>query len=293
VEGFRNQIRNHLQIWLHRWQPVPRICVQTLRRAAPGPRQTQYDGENKISVVRQHFDYENDAERLEIIGRAAVDLYQRVGDEALRTPLNSVLVNDQCLRIANLADELDGDEIAKMQLLRIFRRFELPEMPLRRAGNELYFSADEWFWFFCAAGLVNAIEGNRVRAAEKLPYPNPVHQYLSALGKTRHKTLGTALITWLLNRNGITENRPVARNFAAYVLGMLNVSEAQDALAEALETDDGTSVRLYCAASLGKLRSRRYLSLLVRQYHDSDDPELRSTLGQAVCRITGVAHYEM
>lgn len=74
---------------------------------------------------------------------------------------------------------------------------------------------------------------------------------------------------------------------------MLGSLHAQDDLARAARDDRGQDVRLYCITSLGKLRSRRHLMLLVRLYREETDPRLRLTIGQAVCRIVGIAHYEL
>ena len=91
----------------------------------------------------------------------------------------------------------------------------------------------------------------------------------------------------------IVANKPIVRNFAAYVLGMLGALEAQDALARACETDRGQDVALYSVTSLGKIRSRRYLDLLVDQFEKVSDSHLRLTIGQAICRIIGIAEYEL
>jgi HEAT repeat protein len=84
----------------------------------------------------------------------------------------------------------------------------------------------------------------------------------------------------------------VARNFAAYVIGMIGGIQAQDALAEALQSDKGVDVSRYCITSLGKLRSRRHLPLLVQFFQTGND-DLRLVISQAVSNIVGIAHYEL
>jgi hypothetical protein len=98
-----------------------------------------------------------------------------------------------------------------------------------------------------------------------------------------------ALIKWLQAENG----EPIARNYAAYTLGMLGVSDAADALAKAARTDLGLDVKLYCITSLGKIRARKHRGLLVELY--DEEPELRrkTTIGQALCRMVGLIDYEL
>jgi hypothetical protein len=80
---------------------------------------------------------------------------------------------------------------------------------------------------------------------------------------------------------------------AAYVLGMLGAIDAQEDLARAAVDDLGQDVRLYCVTSLGKLRARQQLPVLKQLYAREADQQLRLMIAQAICRMTGVADYEM
>jgi hypothetical protein len=73
---------------------------------------------------------------------------------------------------------------------------------------------------------------------------------------------------------------------------MIDARAWESTLAEAVATDEGAEVRLYSITSLGKLRSRRYLRLLVDLYDSLRDKE-RLFASQAIARIVGIARYEL
>jgi len=122
-----------------------------------------------------------------------------------------------------------------------------------------------------------------------------VHQYLAALvARTPDRSNIVAVLrTWLSRRSGINGVRPIARNFAAYVLGMVGADEASDQLAESLVEDEVAEVRLYCVTSLGKLRARRHLALLRDTYKSSREAIEQETIAKAICRIIGIARFEL
>jgi HEAT repeat protein len=97
----------------------------------------------------------------------------------------------------------------------------------------------------------------------------------------------------LTSEDGCTDNRPIARNFAAYVLGMIGAIDAQDDLARAIQSDRGREVKLYAIAALGKLRARQQMTVLKELFFHEADPNTRLMIAQAMCRMTGVAEYEM
>jgi HEAT repeat protein len=97
----------------------------------------------------------------------------------------------------------------------------------------------------------------------------------------------------LCSRKGINAVRPITRNFAAYVLGMVGADEAADDLAESLEQDEAAEVRFYCVTSLGKLRSRKHLSLLRNTYKMSRQAIEQGMIAKAICRIVGIARFEL
>jgi hypothetical protein len=165
---------------------------------------------------------------------------------------------------------------------------------LARHGADLYFGSIEWFYFFCAAGLLDALAAGDVRAVERRPYVNPIHQYLQALavGERRRLVVPT-LRRWLLSAGGITEGKPVARNFAAYALGMLGAVEAHEDLARVIDEDDGDGIRAYCVASLGRMRARVQMPMLADLFKRTEDADLRLMIAQAISRMVGAADYPM
>ena len=168
-------------------------------------------------------------------------------------------------------------------------------LPFVCSNGAVHFADPEWFSFFCAVGLLDGIRDGRLQAVARLPYVNSVHQFLKALVvefRCRQQVV-PVLAEWLKNRDGATANRPIARNFAAYVLGMIGATEAQEDLACAAAQDRGQDVRLYAVAALGKLRARQQLPALRSLFASEVDSQVRLMIAQAVCRITGVAEFEM
>jgi hypothetical protein len=286
-EELRGEFANHLRLWLERWQVVPDICVNTLAVSAPGTPMPEAYGENRLAQIRRFYRTEREPALTAELGLAATEMYQQFGPRAVQEPLRLSGA------VAQTATKYVGsvEDISRVHLMRLIGRIEPSAAPLRTEDGEYYFADDEWFSFFCAAGLIDAIRADQVGAADREPYINPVHQYLAALALPLRDEIIAKLTGWLLNVSMITYARPVARNFAAFVLGMLSAEEAQDALIEAAETDPGTDVRLYSVVSLGRMRSRRHLARLVALWRRENDPRFRTVLGQVVCRIVGVGHY--
>ena len=130
-----------------------------------------------------------------------------------------------------------------------------------------------------------------MEAVWKKPYQNDIHEFLKVLAIKHRPALTKTLVAWLTREGGVTDNLPIARNFAAYVLGTIGATDAANALARTAQQDRGLDVRLYCVTSLAKLRSRRHLSTLVRLYHDPDNREIEDTVAAAICHIVGIARY--
>ena len=121
---------------------------------------------------------------------------------------------------------------------------------------------------------------------------NPIHQYLQALAlKTARQRMIEVLRRWLLSANGCTDGKPIARNFAAYVLGMLNAIEAQDDLASVLYNETGDDVQIYAILPLGRMRARVQLPVLVDLFNRTDGSQARLLVAQAVSRMVGIADY--
>jgi hypothetical protein len=280
VEEFRERLAHDLRLWLERWQDVPDICQYALHNSAPASVPPAYLGENRYARLRMQFVPEREAQLTEALGRAAVERYQADGLEAYALPIGPEVIRG-----------VEG-----------WKTYARPKggngdprqaAPLLAERGEVYFGDAEWFLFFCAAGLVDALRRGRVDAVDRRPYLNPAHQLFKVLAQPHRGEIIATLRKWLLNVNDVTFARPVARNFAAYVLGMMGAIEAQDDLAEALRRDEGEDVRLYCVTSLGKVRARRQLPVLVKVYNETPDRSMRLVTAQAVCRMVGIANYEL
>lgn len=289
---FEDAFRRHLRLWVERWVGVPEICEFALDHSAGSATPADVLSDARLHQVLCRVDLDHAQPALSILGRVAVDAYQREGPTAWVRPLPSDAAS--CLRrlpgplVEALLDGRDHD-------VEDGSSIPLAPTPLARAGHELHFADAEWFYFCCAHGLTEAIAARRVEAVARRPYINPVHQYLKGLVQERRALgrLSPVLRGWLANRDGSTANRPVARNFAAYVIGMLGDVDAQEDLARAIAEDSGRDVRLYCVTSLGKLRARQQLPVLKELYGREPNPQFRLTVAQAICRMTGVADYEM
>ncbi len=141
--------------------------------------------------------------------------------------------------------------------------------------------------------MTRRVAAGDLTAVESLPYLNEIHQYFSVFAAEHRGVIVQRLIDWLSNKENVTRLKPIARNFAAYELGMLEALEAQDVLAEAAEKDRGEGVKLYSVMALGKMRSRRYLQLLAELFKSSTDRDERLSISQAICRITGITDFEL
>jgi HEAT repeat protein len=279
VTDFRTRLRRDLQLWSERWYRLRDVCRYLLSGGAQVP--PEILGEARLTRVLPVWKASRLAHLEPELATAAVALYQGFGPEGWTRPLP----ND----IATLVStSLSGRESTRSP------GSDGQEPVLRRNGAS-HFAAEEWFHFFCAMGLITAITNDDVEAVSTHPYVNEVHQFLAAVSARRklRPTLSKTLRRWLLDTDGITAARPVARNFAAYVLGMIECTEAQDDLVQAMESDRGEDVRLYCITSLGKLRARRYLPELIQAFEEARDSRVRNLVAESICRMTGLANFEL
>jgi hypothetical protein len=275
VDELETMIEGHLRRWLEKWLPVPGICQMTLSQVAAGTVADESLDENRLQFMTNRYDPRVDPEITRLLGREAVTLYQETGPAGARREFR-----------------FNSDEVAERRLREVLRS-GASQAVLGGRWPLVSFVAEEWFYLYCAFGLLDAIAEGRLEAVSRRPYVNPVHQYLSALGRVERPRLVPTLIDWLCDATGATRSKPVARNFAAYVLGMIGAQEAEDVLAESAQNDRGQDVRLYCATSLGKLRSRRHLDVLIRLHGREPDASIRLMIGQAICRVCGIAEYEL
>lgn len=277
LDDLRTRLRRDLARWARRWFAMRDVCAYLLRGSEGAMANSQHLGESCLTRLNSVWEPVASPELERAVGRIACSAYQTLGPTAFQNPL----------RLSRRA----ADEV--QQLCRPHLRSG--QLPFRIAGYQLTFDGAEWFFLCCALGLIDAIGASRVDAVTTRPYVNPVHQLLSALAAQRRLVghLADELRRWLRNDGDLTSARPVARNFAAYVLGMIGAIDAQDDLAMALAHDPDASVRLYCITSLGKLRARRYLETLLERFRASSDAVERDTTAKALCRMTGLAHFEL
>lgn len=280
AEEFRARLRHDLRLWLERWYDVPDICQFALHNSAPVTVPQAYLGENRYSRLRKFFSIEREPEMARNFGRAAVEAYQSLGSQAYALPLPKEIT-----RGSKAWKNYVGDKPLSGELRQV--------PPLFEDRGQVYFGDQEWFFFFCAIGLLHAVRDGQVEAVDRQPYANPVHQLFKVLAHTCRADILRTLKNWLLNVDEATNGLPIARNFAAYELGMLEAIEGQDDLARAIREDQGEDVKLYSITSLGKLRARRQLPVLTEVYNRTPDLAMRLTVAQAVCRMVGIAHYEL
>jgi hypothetical protein len=77
-------------------------------------------------------------------------------------------------------------------------------------------------------------------------------------------------------------------------LGMLNAKVAENDLAFAARHDTGSEVRLYSIISLGRLKSRLHLDLLVEFWNSSTLTERQKIfLGQSITNTIGLTNYPL
>jgi hypothetical protein len=265
---------------------VPSICEYAVRRALPSAVPTEYLSDSRIDDVSRVFDFQSDGEKLAFLGGVAVGLYQLHGLSSLS------------LKVPNWPWPTDHEYVAgslhDAGLANVAGQ-SIPAKPLVREGAGVAFSHPEWLFFFSANGLVSAILQGDLEAVSRRPYVNPVHQYFKYFCGRDKARITHVLRRWLVNADGATTGKPIARNFAAYVLGMIGAIEAQDDLAQAIQDDPGRDVKLYAIASIGKLRARPQLPVLVNTFNQSapNDGEIRDMAAQAVSRMIGLLNYEM
>ncbi len=284
--AFRERLLEDLRQWLERWQGVPSICEYAVRRALPSAVPTEYLSDSRIDDVSRVFDFQRDNGKSLFLANIAVRLYQLHGisPSSLKVPSWPWLGDD----------EYEADNLHDAGLTTVAGQ-SVPAKPLVRNGTGVSFSHPEWLFLFCAIGLVPAILQGDLGAVSRRPYVNPVHQYFKYFsGKDKIK-IADVLRRWLVNADDATTGKPIARNFSAYVLGMIGAIEAQDDLAQAIRDDPGRDVKLYAIASVGRLRARPQLPILVDVFNQSapNDSEIRDMAAQAVCRMIGFLNYEM
>jgi hypothetical protein len=280
LDDFRHRLRQDLRNWIDRWVRVAEICAFALRRAPGGALPSHVVGEGRLSLLKQQLDPLPHLDQWRPLAAAAMWSYQEHGSAGSDLPIQ-------------IEDGGSGWRTGWRRLPSAFEPLLAADVA-RIAEGGLRFTNPEWFYFFCAAGLVDALMEGDQRPVRRRRYLNPIHQYLRALAvePTRARII-PVLRQWLLNGDGSTDGQPIARDFAAYVLGMIGATEADEDLAHVIAHDSDAAVRAYCVASLGRMRARAQLPLLVDLYESTDKDEMRETVAQAVTRMVGVADYAL
>jgi hypothetical protein len=265
---FEEALRKHVADWVTRWERILDIALFTLKNSHYIKLQQEERPENTLDLLRRIVDWDHYPDDLKILGQTATEHYQTYGPPGISQPLA-------------LTSKISSAFVGSSPL------------PLTKADRQLFFSADVWYHFFCAYGLFHAILEDRVKAVDRIPYANRIHQLLLGIIHLQEANVSDRicenLVKWLKAKNG----KPIARNYAAYSLGMFGFLDASDHLADAAINDTGRDVKLYCITSLGKLRARRHKRLLIDFYNNEPQENMRVTIGQALCRLTGLIDYEL
>jgi hypothetical protein len=272
---------------------IKEIVDYARAHAGPSRSRPELTGENLMTFLDRASNLEELRPASACLGAEAVRIYQDLGPAGFRQQLSREALGP--LGVAQTP--CHRHEIAIRNLVSnrppIPQYTLLPEAPLMQdQAGEFVFSDVLWFYYFCALGVAAAIVEDRPRAVARRPYVNPVHQLLATYVQQEGLSVAPVLMRWLDRAHPVTRTIPVARNFAAYVLGMIGASEASDALARGLD-DPGEHVAMYCITSLGKLRSTRHLDGLVRRFKEEGNEMLRLLLSQAISNIVGEADYEL
>jgi hypothetical protein len=280
ADDFTARLRRDLEIWIDRWQGAADVCAYALRRSPGGAAPAAISGENRLARLTQQFDPSSISDDLAPLASASMWLYQEHGPAAAAMRLE--LSHARRGRFGNTLSLNGGFQ----QLVN--------NRIVTRDGGGLRFASQEWFFYFCAVGVVTAIVADDVHSVERRPYINEVHQYVQALavGDLR-MALIPILRKWLRGDGRVTEGKPVARNFAAYVLGMIGATDACDDLARVLREDSGEDEQFYAVASLGLMRARVQLPVLVALFNETENERLRLMIAQAVSRMVGIADYPL
>ncbi|HYH69376.1 MAG TPA: HEAT repeat domain-containing protein [Urbifossiella sp.] len=290
---FATQFEHDLRLWITKWAGVARCCAYALQNSRPVPPFTP--GPDRLAAMRGNPSLRHLDGAEVYLGRAAVGAYQGMtsgGDlaDAVTRPLSVPDLSRLAPDWKNAAAPGDPWPVGVWPSQRSFH-----PTPLRRdPGGSVCVADTEWFWYFVSLGLAHAIQAGNWHAAAGRPYCNDVHQYLAGWNATGRFVLVPNLQHWLAGRTPAGELvQPVARNFAAYELGMLGDYESQPLLYEAFCNDPSDDVRTYCLTSLGKLRARRYLSQLVEAQGLATDPGRKLLISQVICTMVGAAPFPL
>ena len=276
TKNFKETLEVHLTRWLLKWLRIPTICEYALINSESQLNNSQVSEETirRLGASLAKFDLE----LTKSLSSIALISYQKYGTNA---------------HLESIDLEIGNDIIEKIFSSKLLLN---PEAPLHKKGGEYVWSHSLWFFYFAALGLKNEILKDNFSCCESKPFINPIHQILSALSKesgTINKHIENILIDWLSNKNNKTVGRPIVRNFAAYQLGMLKSHRAENYLAEAIKHDKGDDVKIYSILAIGKLRSRKFLPLLIEEWTTEQDKRIKLYLSKSISNIIGITKYPL
>jgi hypothetical protein len=283
-EQFGELFNQHLRSWLHGWYRIMPCCRYALEHSPPLTAPSQDDW---LAAIRRNRSLPTVLPALDYLGRAAVEAYQDGPERAILRPLAKAELDSRApdWRTACASPDVLGEGSSPPT-------DRTPPLLLTPEGN-VHFCGYGWFYYFAAVGLAAAIRAGQWQSVARQAYRNEIHQYLAGYVRQENINLVPTLRRWLTNADGALTGQSVARDFSAYVLGMLGDHDSQEDLHETLQRDNSATVKRYCLTSLGKLRSRRYLSHLVDRFHTEADNRHRLLISQVICNIVGIRHFPL
>lgn len=266
----------HARRWFAKWHKIMPACWYALARHPIAAERGEVVGDARLQAALVDIDLDRAHPTLRELGKWAVARYQASGVDSWCEilPVSAADIASSGLRVGRA--QAPSLEPGILPLL------------CHRDGAHAC-STPDWFFFLCAFGLVHGLARRELAVIAHRAYLNPAHQYLPPLARRLGIDLGSVLAPWLRAR----DVPPIARNFAAYQLGMLGDRRHIDLLYETLVAERDPAVRIYCITSLGKLKAKKYQGPLFDEFLGEEDPAIKLTIAEAICRIVGVADFEL
>lgn len=193
-----------------------------------------------------------------------------------QTPLRT----DEIVVLDQLADD-------DRQLVKRSKRAIKEYLRARRLDG---FAADPVKCYLVARYLYQKLFLGDPHDCRNRQFINPIHQYLASIvcdskRADRYDVIVENLKRWLDPRSGCYAT---ARDFAAFVLGMIRAENARFELLRAVsDRSELPAVRQYSAMSLGMIRQRDTLQPLIELHDTEPDPTFQYILAHAVLVLAG------